>query len=233
MNQTTPAPGRTVFLVDVDNTLLDNDRFGLDLSARLDKEFGRSGKDRYWALYEDRRTRLGFADYLGALEDFRAGQPAAPPLLQMSAYLLDYPFEQLLYTNSLAAIGRLRTLGAVVILSDGDVTFQPRKIQRSGIWQAVSGEVLICVHKQEVLEFVQRSCPAEHYVVIDDKPSLLGAMKLVMGRRLTTVWVRQGHYAREADGALLRPAPDLVIDHIAALMDLDAKLFLSGASKEP
>ncbi len=232
MNETTPPVDRIVFLVDVDNTLLDNDRFGLELSARLDKEFGRSGRDRFWAHYEARRTRLGFADYLGALEDFRAGQPATPPLLQMSAYLLEYPFAQLLYADSLAAIGRLRMLGAAVILSDGDVTFQPRKIQRSGIWDAVSGKVLICLHKQDALEFVQRSYPAVHYVVVDDKPALLGAMKLVMGRRLTTVWVRQGHYARDANSAPVRPAPDLAIDNIAALVDLEPEVFLSGKSKE-
>ena len=232
MSKIKPSPSaeRIVFLVDIDNTLLDNDRFGRELSEFLERQFGQSGKERYWALYEERRTRLGFADYLEALEDFRAGQPAGESLLQTSAYLLDYPFAQLAYPEALEAVAHLRTLGTVVILSDGDVTFQSRKIRRSGIWEAVEGRVLICLHKQDSLEVVQRNYPGDHYAAIDDKPTLLAAMKLVMGTRLTSVWVRQGHYAAEAGNAPLHPAPDLVIDHIAALIDLDPRHFHSGAA---
>ncbi len=221
-----------MFLVDVDNTLLDNDRFGRELSDCLERQFGPSGRERYWALYEERRARLGFADYLGALEDFRAGQPAGASLLQTSAYLLDYPFAQLLYPQALNAVAHLRTLGEVVILSDGDLTFQSRKIRRSGIWEVVDGKVLICRHKQDSLDIVERNYPGDHYVGVDDKPTLLAAMKGVMETRLTSLWVRQGHYASDAENSPLRPAPDLQIDNIAALMNLDPQLFHSGATKE-
>jgi len=223
--------GRVVFLVDVDNTLLDNDRFFADLSRELERSFGTPGRERYWALYEERRKRLEYADYLGALQDFRAGAPAAGALLELSGYLLDYPFETLLYPRALEVIAHLRTLGTVVVLSDGDVVFQPRKIRRGGIWRAVAGEVLICVHKQQVLEQVQRHYPAGHYVAVDDKPGLLGAMKKAMGERLSTVFVRQGHYARQGmDDSL--PAPDLAIESIAALLDTDPAL-LSLADCKP
>lgn len=232
MNEYLPLAARTVFLVDVDNTLLDNDRFAVDLSARLEQVFGSAGRERYWALYAQRRTRLGYADYLGALEDFRAGEPAGAALLQVSAYLLDYPFAQLLYPQALGAIARLRTLGPVVVLSDGDVVFQAHKVRRSGIGEAVAGEVLICVHKQDALEFMEQEYPAGHYVGVDDKPMLLAAMKRVLGKRMTTVWVRQGHYALEAKGAPTLPAPDLVLDSIGALIDLDPALFHQGASEK-
>jgi hypothetical protein len=173
-----------LFLLDVDNTLLDNDRFAVELSERLEQSFGRAGRDRYWEVFAQRRTRLGYADYLGTLEEFRADQVAEPALSQMSDYLLDYAFAQLMYPQALEAIARLRTLGPVVVLTDGDVVFQPRKIKRSGIWDAVSGEVLICLHKEHSLEIVQHKYPANHYICVDDKPLLLAAMKLSMGERL-------------------------------------------------
>jgi hypothetical protein len=225
MNALPPAADRVVFLVDVDNTLLDNDRFALELSSRLQQVVGDSGRDRYWELFAQRRVRLGYADYLGTLEEYRAGQVADAELMQLSMYLLDYPFAQLLYDHALEAVARLRTLGTVVVLSDGDVIFQPRKIRRSGIWDAVSGEVLICLHKENALDFVQRRYPGGHYVGVDDKPLLLAAMKLAMGERLTTVFVRQGHYAREAANKPPQPAPDLEIETIGALLSLDPASF--------
>jgi len=225
-----PAAGdRIVFLVDVDNTLLDNDRFAAELSARLEQGFGRDGRDRYWELYGQRRSRLGYADYLGALEDFRDGRVAGPELLALSAYLLDYPFAGLLYPHALEAIGRLRTLGTTVVLSDGDVVFQPHKVQRSGISDAVSGKVLVCLHKEQALAQVQSNYPADHYVGVDDKPLLLAAMKRAMGARLTTVFVRQGHYALEAAGAAASPGPDVTIDAIGALIALDPAVFATNA----
>ena len=224
---------RLVFLVDVDNTLLDNDRFAAELSARLEQDFGPAGRDRYWKLFALRRTRLGYADYLGALEEFRAGHPAGAELLGMAAYLLDYPFEQLLFPRALEAIARLRTLGRTIVLTDGDIVFQPHKVKRSGIWDAVSGEVLICLHKQDALDFVQHRYPANHYVAIDDKPLLLAAMKRGMGERLTTVFVRQGHYAREAEGTPILPPPGLVYENISALIDLDPAFFHPGTSAIP
>jgi FMN phosphatase YigB (HAD superfamily) len=233
MNETAASADSVVFLLDVDNTLLDNDRFGAELSAHLEQGFGSAGRDRYWALYAQRRARLGYADYLGALEDFRGGQAAGGELLQLSSYLLDYPFAQLLYPQALEAIGRLRTLGTAIVLSDGDVVLQPRKVQRSGIWQAVSGEVLICLHKQDALDVVQRKYPANHYVGVDDKPLLLAAMKRAMGERLTTVFVRQGHYAQEAAGMPDLPPPDVVVKSIAGLIDLDPSLFQTASTKTP
>lgn len=229
-NAPPPPDDRLVFLVDVDNTLLDNDRFAVALSARLEQVFGRDERDRYWKMFAQRRSRQGYADYLGALEDFRAGKEAGPELLQMSAYLLDFPFAQLLFPQALEAVARLRTLGVVIVLSDGDIVFQPRKVKRSGIWDAVSGEVLICLHKQHALEFMQRRYPAHHYVAVDDKPLLLAAMKLAMGERLTTVFVRQGHYAREAEGTPILPPPDLVLENISALIGLDRDSFNTAAS---
>ena len=213
------APSKVVFLLDVDNTLFDNDRFAADLSAQLQQSFGAAQRDRYWALYAQRRARLGFADYLGALEDFRAGVAGERVLLEMSAFLLDYPFAQQLYPRALETIEYLRTMGQPVVLSDGDVIFQPRKIQRSGISAAVAGRVLLCVHKQSELELMQRVFPATHYMMVDDKPQLLAVMKQVLGARLTSVFVRQGHYAVDSVGARLDPPPDITIECIGDLIN--------------
>ncbi len=209
-----------VFLLDVDNTLLDNDRFAADLGERLEQGFGVTGRDRYWALYAKLRDESGYADYLGALQAFRSGLDDDPHLLQMSHFLLEYPFAQRLYPGALEAIAHLRTLGLPVVLSDGDVVFQPRKIQHSGIWDAVDGRVLIYLHKERMLNVMQRRFPASHYVMIDDKPLLLAAMKRIMLDRLTTVFVRQGHYATESKGMEINPAPDMTVEHIGDLRAL-------------
>ena len=221
---TRPPIREVVFLLDVDNTLLDNDRFKSDLDARLLRDFDEAGRARYWAFYESERIRLGYADYLAALQAFREGLDDDPDLLQMSAFMLDYPFTERFYPGALETITHLQTLGTSVVLSDGDIVFQPRKVQRSGIWDAVQGRVLIYLHKQHMLDAVQRRFPARHYVMVDDKPTLLAAMKAVMGDRLTTVFVRQGHYARDAGNDEIASAPDIVIDRIGALreMQLDA-----------
>ncbi|HVI59114.1 MAG TPA: HAD family hydrolase [Luteimonas sp.] len=215
-----------VFLLDVDNTLLDNDRFKSDLDARLLRDFGDTGRDRYWTAYESERARLGYADYLAALQAFREGLDDDPDLLRMSAFMLDYPFAERVYAGALEAVEWLSTLGTPVVLSDGDVVFQPRKIQRSGLWDAVQGRVLVYLHKERMLDSVQRRHPARHYVMVDDKPGLLAAMKAAMGARLTTVFVRQGHYAAEAAGRAIEPPPDLAIDGIGALRGLDLQQFL-------
>lgn len=213
-------PDQVVFLFDVDNTLLDNDRFAADLSARLARDFGADGHDRYWALYAKLRDELGYADYLATLQAFRAGRDNDPHLLGMSSFLLEYPFAQRLYPRALEALAHLGTLGLPVVLTDGEVVFQPRKIQRSGIWDAVAGRVLITLHKERRLELVQRRFPAGHYVMIEDKPQLLAAMKQVLGAKLTTVFVCQGHYAAESEGMAINPAPDMTIGHIGDLCDL-------------
>jgi len=209
-----------VFLLDVDNTLLDNDKFGSDLGDRLEQSFGAFEKARYWSIIARRRDEIGLVDYLGSLQEFRTGLDDHAELLEMSQFLLEYPFADLLFERSLDAVAHLATFGRTVVLSDGDIVFQPRKIQRSGIWAAVEGRVLIYVHKERALDHVQSRYPAKHYVMVDDKSNLLAAMKLIMGPRLTTVFVRQGHYAEDPQASLVDPAPDLVIERIEDLMPL-------------
>lgn len=224
LNDATPAAD-IVFLLDVDDTLLDNDRFGSDLGERLEQTFGAAERARYWKIFSERRDQLGWADYLGSLQVFRTGLDDDPNLLKMSEFLLEYPFSALLYPQALAAIAHLATLGTPAVLSDGDIVFQPRKIQRAGIWDAVAGRVLIYVHKERVLDHVQRRYPASHYVMVDDKPNLLAAMKLVLGEKLTTIFVRQGHYAHDAQSLKQTPPPDRVIERIGDLMTLNLSDF--------
>lgn len=216
------------FLLDVDNTLLDNDRFGADLGARLEQSFGRVQRERYWAIYDKLRNELGYADYLGALQRFREGLDDDPALLRISAYLLEYPFAERLFPHALETIAHLQTLGRTLILSDGDVVFQPHKIRNSGLWHALHGEVLIYVHKQRSLTAMQRRCPAAHYVMVDDKPQILADMKHILGARLTTVFVRQGHYAAAA-GPQIDPKPDMSVACIGDLRRQTLDEFLAAA----
>ena len=215
----------TVFLLDVDDTLLDNDRFGADLGKRLEADFGVEARKRYWGIFEELRAKVGFADYLGSLQVFRDGLDDDPRLLGMSDFLLEYQFSNLLYPQALQAIGHLRTLGRPVILSDGDVVFQPRKIKHAGIWGAVDGAVLIYIHKEKVLDHVQRRYPASHYVVVDDKPNLLAAMKSQLKERLTSVFVRQGHYALAPGSNSIQPPPDRVIERIGEILNFQSSDF--------
>jgi FMN phosphatase YigB (HAD superfamily) len=210
-----------VFLFDCDNTLLDNDRMQDDLRARLASEFGAESRDRYWKIFEALRDELGYADYLGALQRFREAAMNEPRLLLMSAFLLDYPFAERLYPQALAVIGHLGRWGPTVILSDGDMVYQPRKIQRSGLWDAVDGRVLIYVHKEQMLDDVERRHPAQRYVMVDDKLRVLAAMKKTWGRRLTTVFPRQGHYALDPAIVSACPPADLTVECIGDLLDCD------------
>jgi FMN phosphatase YigB (HAD superfamily) len=212
----TPAP--VVFLVDVDNTLLDNDRIQDDLKRHLEREFGATTRDRYWAILEALFVELGYRDYLGALQRYRVEHLKDVHLMSMSSYLVDYPFANRLYPGALDVIERLRALGPTVILSDGDVVFQPRKVERSGIWEAVDGNVLIYIHKEEELDDVARRYPAQHYVLIDDKPRILAAVKEAWGDRVTTVFPRQGQYARDAKS--YRSA-DVTVERIGDLLTHD------------
>ena len=213
---------RTVFLFDVDNTLLDNDAVQADLSSYLEHEFGQSTRDRYWALFEELRVELGYADYLGALQRYRLENLDDPQLLRVSAFLVDYPFAERLYPGALAALARCAGFGPTVLLSDGDVVFQPRKVQRSGLWAAVSGRVLIYLHKEQMLDAVERRYPAAHYVMIDDKLRILAAMKAVWGSRLTTVFARQGHYASDPRELAAYGPADFTVQHIGELADCDS-----------
>lgn len=210
-----------VFLFDVDNTLLDNDRVEKDLRLHIEREFGPETRERYFAIFEELRTELGYADYLGALQRYRLEDICDPRLLQMSSFLVDYPFANRLYPASLDALEHVRTWGETVILSDGDVVFQPRKVRRSGLWEAVEGRVLIYIHKELMLDEVERLYPAGHYVMVDDKLRILAAMKKVWGTRLTTVWPRQGHYALDPRIVAQYPPPDLTIERIGDLVNHD------------
>jgi FMN phosphatase YigB (HAD superfamily) len=210
--------GKTIFLLDVDNTLLDNDRFAADLGERLEQAFGPSERARYWAIFGRLREQLGLADYLGTLQAFRTGLDDHPELLAMSEFLLEYPFAARIFPGSLEAVAHLSELGRPVVLSDGDIVFQPRKIQRSGIWDAVDGRVMIYLHKERVLDHMQERFPANHYVMVDDKPNLLAAMKSVLKSKLTTVFVRQGHYALDPEANSVAPAPDMTIEAIGDLI---------------
>ncbi|HVA40741.1 MAG TPA: HAD family hydrolase [Candidatus Binataceae bacterium] len=214
-------PDDIVFLLDCDNTLLDNDRVQSDLRTHLASEFGLESRDRYWEIFEDLRAELGYADYLGALQRYRLGALNDPRLLQMSTFLVDYPFADRLYPGALAAIAHLRVHGLTVILTDGDVVFQPRKIQRSGLWDAVEGRVLITIHKEQMLDEVERRYPASHYVMVDDKLRILTAMKRILGQKLTTVFPHQGHYALDPHNLSTYPPADLAIEGIADLCDCE------------
>jgi FMN phosphatase YigB (HAD superfamily) len=209
-----------VYLVDVDNTLLDNDAVIEDLKRHLADAFGADCERRYWTLFEDLRHELGYADYLGALQRYRVERPRDPHLLGLSLYLLDYPFADRVYPRAFDLIRALRIRGPVVILSDGDVVFQPRKVERSGLWAAVNGDVLIYIHKEQMLDDVERRYPASRYVMIDDKVRILAAMKAAWQVRLTTVFVRQGHYANDAAQVAGYPAADVVVDRIGDLIEV-------------
>jgi FMN phosphatase YigB (HAD superfamily) len=212
------APHDVVFLLDCDNTLLDNDVVEDDLRAHLAQEFGLASRDRYWAILEDLRSELGYADYLGALQRYRLADVSDPRVLLMSSFLVDYPFASRLYPGALDVIRHLSTWGLTVILSDGDVVFQPRKIQRSGLWAAVDGRVLIYIHKEQMLEAVAASYPARHYAMIDDKLRILTTIKRVWGGRVTTVLARQGHYATNPNALAGYPAADLTVERIGDLL---------------
>jgi FMN phosphatase YigB (HAD superfamily) len=211
-----------VFLLDVDNTLLDNDAVIADLRGHLVETFGHACERRYWDIFEQRRTELGYADYLGALQQYRLENPREPHVLEIGLYLLQYPFATRLYPGALDAVRRLQARGRVVILSDGDVVFQPRKVEQSGLWGAVAGHVLIYVHKEQMLDDVAGRYPAARYVMVDDKLRILAAMKAIWKNRLTTVFVRQGHYALDASQTDGYPAADLTVESIG---DLSVTIF--------
>jgi FMN phosphatase YigB (HAD superfamily) len=210
-----------VFLLDVDNTLLDNDRVIADLRRHLDKTVGHESEQQYWVIFERLRQELGYADYLGALQQYRAEHPRDPNLLSVSSYLINYPFANRLFPNALDVIDRVKSFGPAVILTDGDVVFQPRKIERSGLLEAVDGNVLVYVHKELEVEDVERRYPAERYVFVDDKLRLLTAFKEIWGDRVTTVFPRQGHYALDAEIVRRYPPADMTVDRIGQLVDVD------------
>lgn len=226
-----------VFLLDVDNTLLDNDRFIADFRHRLDTDLGHAAAGRYWSILAALRSQLGYVDYLGALQRYRAeiedGAPAEQEmeLLKISGFLIDYPYEQCLYPRAHAVIEHLDHFGPTVILSDGDVVLQPRKLQRSGLWDAVNGRVLITIHKEQMLDAVLRRYPAHHYVLIDDKLRILAAVKEIWQDRVTTIFPRQGHYALDPAELTDYPEADFTIEHIGDLADTDLAPLLKPSER--
>lgn len=224
-----PANNNFVFLFDVDNTLLDNDRITDDLKRHLEKEVGHDRQQRYWDFFEQLRTELGYADYLGALQRYRIEYPRDPGLLTVSRFMVNYPFATRLYPDSLDVVEHVKQWGKAAVLSDGDVVFQPRKISRSGIFEAVNGNVLIYIHKEKELDDVERRFPADHYVLIDDKLRILTAVKKIWGRKVTTVFPRQGHYAHDAQVVASLPPADVSVERIGDLLGYDLPSFLKTA----
>ena len=209
----------TVYLFDVDNTLLDNDAVSADLRAFLTEQFGAERQQRYWDEFEQLRSELGYADYLGALQRFRVAYPHDTHMLELSDWLIDYPFAERLYPGALELVERVRGHARPVILTDGDVVFQPHKIKRSGLWDAFCGDVLVYNHKVGELEDVERRYPAERYVLVDDKVRILAAVKDVWRERVTTVFPRQGHYAHDAGQVARYTAPDVTVERVGDLLE--------------
>jgi FMN phosphatase YigB (HAD superfamily) len=224
------ATNQLVFLVDVDDTLLDNDRVQEDLKSHIERQFGADCRDRYWAIQEELFNELGYRDYLGALQRFRVEHPYDPHLVTVASFLLDYPFANRLYSGSLEVLERFRGWGQTVIFTDGDVVFQPRKIERSGIFEAVAGHVLIYIHKEEAFDDVERRYPAQHYVLVDDKLRILTAVKKVWGDRVTTVFVRQGKYALDPAVIAAYPTADVTVERISDLLSFALPALLPGSS---
>lgn len=228
MTEPEQARARVVFFFDVDNTLLDNDRVAADLKDYLTREVGSERQKRYWAIFEALRVELGYADYLGALQRYRVEYPHDPHLLAVSSYLVNYPFANRLLPGSLDAIEHVSQWGPAVIFSDGDVVFQPRKVERAGLFEAVEGRVLIYIHKENELDDVVKRHPADHYVLIDDKLRILTAVKQAWGPRVTTVFPRQGHYAHAAD-VTSYPTADITIERICDLLNYGLPALLDAA----
>jgi FMN phosphatase YigB (HAD superfamily) len=227
-----PDPNPVVFLVDVDDTLLENDRIQDDLKRHIERTFGSACRDRYWTIQEELFADLGYRDYLGALQRFRVEHPYDPHLVTVASFLVDYPFANRLYPGALDVLERFRSWGQTVILSDGDVVFQPRKVERSGIFEAVEGHVLIYIHKEDELADVERRYPAAHYVLVDDKLRILTAVKKAWGDRVTTVLPRQGMFACDPQVIASYPAADLTVERIGDLANYDLSDVLAGRSKD-
>ena len=226
----TPTRQDVTLLFDVDNTLLDNDAVERDFHAQVASEFGSDAAERYWSIFEAHRRELGYADYLGALQQHRLSRLHDPRLLMVSSYLLDYPFAKRLYPRAREVVARFAHGALTAILSDGDVVFQPRKVERAGLSEAVGRRVLICIHKERELDVVERYYPADHYVLVDDKPRIIAAVKALWGPRVTTVFVRQGHYAHDERVVASLPPADVAVDAIGGLLDYTLPALVGAAA---
>lgn len=210
-----------IFLIDVDNTLLDADRVTVDLGRYLEEHIGHDRQQRYWSLFKQLRDELGYADYLGALQRYRIEYPHDPQVLTMSHFLLNYPFSDRLFPHALTVVERMKQRGPVVLVSDGDAVFQPHKIERAGLFDAVDGQVLVYLHKERELNDIEKRYAAEHYVLVDDKLRILSAVKNIWGHRVTTVFSQQGHYAKDATVRDAYPAADISLERISDLLEYD------------
>lgn len=223
-----------VVLLDLDNTLLDNDRVQVDLDQYLETTYGSTARTRYRALFEELRGSLGYADYLGALQRYRLEELHDPRVLRMANWLMDYPFADRLYPYAMQAIQHATLFGTPVMLSDGDAAFQPRKVERSGLWHAFDENILIFVHKEECLDDVERLYPAKHYVLVDDKLRILDVVKKYWGNRVTTVFPRQGHYAYDPEILAAYPpakTADITIERIGDFLNYDGPKLLQAARR--
>jgi FMN phosphatase YigB (HAD superfamily) len=225
------AKPTTVFFFDVDNTLLDNDHVSKDLKRHLINRVGEFSAGRYWEIFEQMRKELGYADYLGALQRYRIEHPRDPKLLAVSHFMINYPFANRLFPESLDAVAHTQRLGTAVIMSDGDVVFQPRKIDRSGLHEVFQDNILIYIHKELELEDAEKKFPATHYVMVDDKVRILAALKKHWGPRVTTVFPRQGHYALDGAEVAKYPKPDITIERIGELQKYSLEQILAAAGK--
>lgn len=210
-----------VFLIDVDNTLLDADRVTVDLGRYLEGTVGHNRQQRYWSLFKQLRDELGYADYLGALQRYRNEYQRDLHILMVSRFLLNYPFANRLFPDALAVVNHMKQRGPVVLVSDGDAVFQPHKIERAGLFDAVDGQVLVYVHKEDELDDIEERYPAEHYVLIDDKLRILSAVKNLWGPRVTTVFTQQGHYAQSFQVRNMYPPADFSLERIGELLQYD------------
>jgi len=225
-----PNPS-TIFLFDVDNTLLNNDRVSEDLKRYLTNEVSSDGARRYWEIFEQLRSELGYADYLGALQRYRAERPRDPKLLAVSHFMINYPFANRLFPESLDAVDHARHFGRAVILSDGDAVFQPLKVEHSGLFENFAGHVLIYIHKELELDDVEAKYPSAHYVMVDDKVKILAAIKEHWGARVTTIFPKQGHYALDAKLVARYPKPDITLERIGELQKYSLEEILAAAGK--
>ncbi len=223
------AMDKVVFFFDVDNTLLDNDRIVAQLMRHLEREIGTERQQRYWTIFEELRADLGYADYLGALQRYRIEHPRDPHILTVSSFLINYPFATRLFPGALDAVEHCRKYGDCVILSDGDVVFQPLKVERSGLGEAFDGNILIYIHKEKELDDITARYPADHYVLVDDKVRILSTIKQSWGARLTTIFPRQGHYAHDQKEVAKYPAPDITLERIGTLPEHDLAAILAAS----
>ncbi len=223
-----------VFLIDVDNTLIDNDAVKKDLDEHITVELGPALAARFWEIYEQARKERETVDIPLALSRLRTQTSLADmdeqTYLHVHSIFDNYPFFERLYPGTLETLHYLRTLGLTVIVSDGDRFFQAEKIFASNLAEAVEGRVLIYIHKQQHLDEIVRQYPADHYVMIDDKPEILADTKELWGKRVTTAFVQQGKYAAEQKPPNF--APDISVLHIADLRNYSATQFLQGQEKE-